>query len=174
MAAGARLGSAVGPVAGSTALTVDGGACSVVDGNTSSGRISPQALSVEAWVRTTATDRSRVVFRRRTNGYRLSSGLATDCARSGSSSSIADGKWHHVVGTTAADDTSQLFINGELVDQDSAGSLTYTAGEAAIGRDGSACDGVVPSRKGEIAHVAIFDRQLSPQVIATRHALLAN
>ncbi len=174
VAGGARLGSAPGPVAGSTALTVDGGACSGVDVKTSSGRISPQVLSVEAWVRTTATDTSRVVFRRRTNGYRLSSGVATDFAGSVSSSSIADGKWHHVVGTTVAGGTSQLFIDGELVDQDSAGSLIYTAGEAAIGRDGDACNGVVPSWRGEIAHVAIFDRQLSPEVILTRHALLAD
>jgi hypothetical protein len=125
-------------------------------------------FSVEGWVNTVAT--SGVIFRWRWYGYllRVSNSRASfEVSASGSGGGfvagtvlngtrpIADGQWHHVAGVRSATKL-QLFVDGSLDAEIVIGSPSNFYGlpkEAAIGRDGDACNNAIsvdewPHRSG--------------------------
>jgi hypothetical protein len=158
-----------------------GGSCEgvVVDAVTAQ---FPGEFSVEGWVNTTQS--TGVIFRWRWYGYLLrvdDSRAAFELSTSGSgggfvggtvlsgSRVIADGHWHHVAAVRSGN-KMQLFVDGILDTETGVGSATNFYGlprEAAIGRDGNACDGAIPSMTGKLAAVALFGRPLSPAEVVS-------
>lgn len=177
--AGSGARSTTWPLGLLGAHTFAGGACDGVVLDPTAVQV-PSELSVEGWVRTTGS--SGVIFRWRWYGYllRVQNGRGEFSVSTGSGSGFVagvavagnkmlnDGNWHHVAGvrTSGATPKLQLYVDGELdseVALSAAAPQTYYGlpKEAAIGRDGAACDGVVPSMNGTLAAVAVFDRALS-------------
>ena len=73
------------------------------------------------------------------------------------------------MGTYAADGY-HVYVDGTLRGSGANdGDLGYFGSEAAIGRDGHACDGVVPSFAGQIADVAVYPAALSAERVAAHY-----
>jgi hypothetical protein len=142
-------------------------------------------MSVEGWVKTTSS--SGVLFRWRWYGYllRVSGGKATfeSSNRNGSgfvggsvvagNKVVNDGEWHHLAAVRTGDSPAklQVFVDGVLdgsVTVPTSSTTTFYGSplEAAIGRDGFACDGAIPSMNGNLAAVAVFDRALTGAQVA--------
>jgi hypothetical protein len=89
-----------------------------------------------------------------------------------SRASIADGRWHYIAASYGATGY-KVYIDGRLsASAPNDGPLSYFQNEVAVGRDGHACDGVVPSFRGDIANVAVYPRALSVARLAS-HMLAA-
>ena len=153
-----------GPWPGTTSMGFDGGSCTGINLNPGADRFSLQNLTLEAWIRT-STQVDQTIFRRRFSGYILRTfgglasfaGVGTDI----SSTQVTDGKWHHIVATIDSTAGRRLYVDGDLVDQTDFNEPVFYAGlQAAIGRDGDACDGVNPSFAGDLAQVSIYDHAL--------------
>ena len=165
-----------GPVTGQTAMQFDGGSCSGIDVSSGQTNLAPtQGLSVETWLKTSDVF-PQVALRWRYDGYGLFGGATTDFAETtetaalNASIPIDNGQWHYVVATVNAKGTD-LYIDGQLADATDTSALTYEdGGGAAIGRDGSACDGVLPSWLGDIGQVAIYGYALSSKQVRTHYA----
>ena len=166
-----------GPISGTTAFTFGGGPCDGVDLDADAARLHPpNAVSVEAWVNTRDARALGDVLRARDGGYSLlagSSGLdltryPRDKTQHGVGS-VTDGAWHYLVGTFGADGY-HLYVDGQLSSAGpNDGALGYFGSEAAIGRDGHACDGVVPSFQGGIADVAVYPAVLTPDQVTAHY-----
>jgi hypothetical protein len=164
-----------------------GGACEGVVVNPSAIQV-PNALTVEGWVRTTAS--TGIILRWRWFGYllRVSNNRAefsVSIAGTGGgfvggpvlagTSIVSDGRWHHIAGVRTATNPAklQLYVDGQLDSETTIGSAPSNfyglPREAAIGRDGNACDGAIPSMNGAVAAVAVFDKALDVDAIR-RHA----
>lgn len=161
------------PFAGRTAMHFDGANCTGVNVSSAVPHYQPSsAVSVEAWVKPSYSGPG-IVFRERGFGYQLEAGqgevgiggwVGSPHHGGGVSDSVPqlDGAWHHVVGqyTGAGWQTWVDGISNPLVAD--SGSLFYGGTEAAIGRDGLACGGLLPSFGGDLAEVAVYDHALSP------------
>lgn len=166
---GVALGVAPGPVPGTTALRLDGAGCSGIDLSQGAATLSPQTLSIEAWVRTQATDPVMTVFRRRFYGFLFGAGSAgvyfgtADTALT-APAPVADGAWHHVAAVVEVGAQARVYFDGLLVGEvPFPYGLYYGGSQTAIGRDGGACDDVVQSWDGDLAHVAVYNHALSAQ-----------
>lgn len=172
----AALGIFLGPITATTALDLGGGPCDGVNLDADATNLHPgDAVSVEAWIRTTDPRPSGVLFRARNGGYNLLAGASgVDLVRYPAdrklhvSTVLNDGRWHDVVGTYGADGY-HIYVDGLVYGfGPNDGALGYFGNEAAIGRDGHACDGVVPSFAGDIADVAVYPTVLTADQV-TRH-----
>jgi hypothetical protein len=88
----------------------------------------------------------------------------------GSANPLGDGGWHHFA-LTYDGATLAWYIDGALVASGPAsGRLYYVqGGGVAIGRDGDACNGFLPSFRGDIAMVAVYPTALSPSRIMAHY-----
>jgi Concanavalin A-like lectin/glucanases superfamily/Trypsin len=151
-----------------------GGACDGVQVDGSVTQI-PNAVTLEAWVKP-APDSGVLLFRYLNYGYHftMSNGRLGYSAYGGgagieSARDLRDGKWHHVavVRTNGTPSMERLYIDGVLDTevQAAAGPWNTQYGgfsqQAAIGRDGISCNGIVPSYRGHMAGFAIFDKALT-------------
>jgi Concanavalin A-like lectin/glucanases superfamily len=172
-----------GPFPGSGAMSFDGGNCSGVSLDANASSLQPPTVSVEAWVKTTQVG-DNVVFRMRTNGYELhaADGSAASAPLFGAyasagnayaraASSIADGRWHYLVGTEDGTNIT-LYVDGNLAGSSPwpGGGISYGGTQAAIGRDADACSGVLPSFQGDISEVAVYNYALSAAQVAAHYA----
>jgi Concanavalin A-like lectin/glucanases superfamily/GDSL-like Lipase/Acylhydrolase family len=141
-----------------------------------------EEFSIEAWIRTSS---GGVIYRWRGYGVGMSAyaasgvvgvGLSSPSGGSGASGGfVTDGSWHHVVGTRSRTEGIAMYVDGQLVDRQPSPTVPlYLGAEAAIGRDGNACDGVVTRYNGDIAHFAIYDRALSSERVAAHAAVRSN
>jgi len=141
--------------------------------------LQPNAVSVEAWINANAGP--GMIVRKRFDGYALSlnpSGQpvfemndanAIDYRVTGPTS-IANGAWHHVVGTYDGQKVC-LYVDGQPAGScQPAGAIHYAADLVAIGRDGGASDDYFG---GRIKDVAIYAKALSPQQVAAHLAAAA-
>ena len=84
-----------------------------------------------------------------------------------------DGQWHHVAAVRSVGPSAklQLFVDGVLDAETSIGNSSSNfyglPQAAAIGRDGFACDGAIPSMNGKLAGVALFGKALTGQQVAS-------
>lgn len=163
--------------------TTSGYAASVVVGN------APEAVSVEAWIRTTTTRGGKIVgFGNRASGTsdigdrhlymdgsgRLSFGIQSSILQTvRSAASYNNGAWHHVVGTYAAG-TMRLYVDGALVSERS--DVTHMRAYWGYWRlGGDRLDGW-PNRPasdyfaGTIDEVAVYNRVLPAAAIAAHYA----
>ena len=144
--------------------------------------LQPAKLSVEAWINATNVPSSgEMILRKRYYGYALylngngrpafniNDRQATVYAATGPSS-LADGRWHHLVGTY---DGTQVCL---YVDGHSAGTCTtaapiyYQQDLIAIGRDGGYSGAYFA---GTIADVAIYPAALSAQRVQAHYQAAA-
>jgi hypothetical protein len=138
----------------------------------------PPQVSVEAWVKTTATPQAyNSIVRKRGYGYDLflnqngTPGFFIFDANAvqyttGGPTSVADGSWHHLVGTYNGQQVC-LFVDGRQASCQAAGALYYGPGGAvAIGRDGDCACG---NFTGSIGEVAIYGTVLSASQVSTHY-----
>lgn len=157
-----------GPIAGTTAMRFDGGACTGVDVGGNPSTLAPaSSLTVEMWMRTTRAT-GGVAFRWRWYGYSIDVGgdgtvgfgghLTSGSFGVRSVSAVNDGQWHHIAGVKDGA-AVRMYVDGVLdaVGRDAGGNIYYEqGGGVAISRDGIACDDIVPSYSGDLAHVAVY------------------
>lgn len=137
------------------------------------------ALSLEAWVKTTSTAAGAIIVAKFAPtsfagwGLRLAAGKASLWVGDGTNgwftgnTSVADGKWHHVVGTLSGT-TVSLYVDGVL---DTSGtrtaSLTNTT-SLQIGTDPTGPGGA--SFAGTLDAVAVYAAALSATTVAQHYA----
>jgi lysophospholipase L1-like esterase len=159
-----------------------GGACDGVEVDGSVTQI-PNAISLEAWVKP-ATTSGVLLFRYRNFGYHftISNGRIGYSAYGGGAGiegtrDIRDGQWHHVVAvrTNETPSKQRIYVDGVLDTevQAAAGPWNTQYGGASrqgsIGRDGTACDGIVSSYRGHMAGFAIFNKALSESQVKAHY-----
>ena len=180
---------AAGAVVGDpdTAATFDGGtgayATTGVIGN------AQDAVSVEAWVRTTTTRGGKLVgFSNRSSGTstladrhlymdnsgRLYFGIQSSTMQTvNSPAGYNNGAWHHVVGTYG-EGAMRLYVDGALVAQRS--DILYTRAYWGYWRIGGDRLSGWPNRPtsdflaGSLDEVAVYNAVLAPQVVAAHRA----
>jgi hypothetical protein len=87
---------------------------------------------------------------------------ASDAQVSALGVNVDDGQWHHITATyDQLTGLRQLFLDGQLLVQDSPGANGATAQNFAIGRTCIGCAGG-EFFDGLLDDVAVFDRSLSP------------
>jgi hypothetical protein len=151
-----------------------GGACDGVEVDGSVTKI-PNAVSLEAWIKP-APSSGVLLFRYRNNGYHftLSNGRVGYSAYGGGAGiegvrDIRDGQWHHVVAvrTNGTPSMQRIYVDGVLDTEAQAAPGPWNTQyggffqQGSIGRDGTACDGIVSSYRGHMAGFAIFNKALS-------------
>lgn len=130
-----------------------------------------EALTVEAWVKSDGDDKG-VVFRWRWHGYALVLNGDQTISFDGydgtqswygttTTTPITPDEWHHIVGTKDANSVN-VYVDGTLSATASTNPGIYyqRGGGVAIGRDGDAGDGVVPSFEGLLDEVAVYAHAL--------------
>ncbi len=133
--------------------------------------LQPNTVSVSVWFKT--TDSNGIILRKRPYGYGLevrSSGRisfwiynsAATLFRAISPIAYNDNAWHHAVGVYDGSRV-RLYIDSVQVASASAGTICYTAGGIAIGRDGN-FNGSYFS--GLVDELGIYNRALSSQEIS--------
>jgi hypothetical protein len=170
------------------AVSGDSNSAATFDGTSGSAALGDSALlqtanvSVEAWVKTTASGAgTQQVVRKRLYGYSLQvdtgTGLPGFWVYSGSLNTaqktlvtgtgrVTDGTWHHLVGTYDGSNV-ELYVDGGVAGTVAAvvsGGLTYQPGGVAIGRDGDYAGAYF---QGSLDEVAIYPTALSATRIAT-------
>ncbi|MFC5381901.1 PKD domain-containing protein [Aquipuribacter nitratireducens] len=150
----------------------------------------PQVFSVEAWVRTSSTAGGKIVgfgnqrtgnsqtFDRHLyvdSGGRVGFGVYPGASRVlRSATAVVDGQWHHVVGTLGTDG-QKLYVDGALVAQNAATtSATPVTGYWRVGGDNLSGWPNRPASDyldGQVDEVAVYHSVLTPQTVATHHAL---
>ena len=151
------------------------------------------ATSVEAWVRTNATGGGRIVGRgsdaETTSDYRNDTVLYLDATGRAafattpdkpkattaltSPVSIADGRWHHVVGTVGGGATA-LWVDGVQVAGVASAKQAQFAGYWRLLGDSTVSLPDAPSAAsvtGEVDEVAVYPTVLADQTIKRHHAL---
>ena len=175
-----------GPVAGTTGMSFDGAPCSGINLDAGASTLAPAQVTVEAWLQPTY-GRYGIAFRWRLFGYALVGGDTSfggapenfavyNSAQFGTASDARlfnDGAWHYVVGTYDSQNV-KIYVDGVLgTSVPTSGPIYYVSGGGtAIGRDGDACDGRLPSFRGNVAQVAVYDHALTAAQIAA-HASAA-
>jgi hypothetical protein len=132
------------------------------------------SVSVESWFQSTSASNSTLV-RKRLYGYSLSinAGILTFSINNSAATPFNaispkkynDGNWHHVVGIYNGTSVS-LYVDGILINTASAGTIYYTAGAVAIGRDG---DNPALYFKGIIDSTRIYSRALTASEILSNY-----
>ncbi len=141
--------------------------------------LQPRQVSVEAWVKTSSTT-PQIVVRKRFYGYVLAvnsgglpaftidDSLAIGYTAQGQTS-IADGKWHYLVGSYDGS-TVRLYVDGAQVGAQPAGTIYYQPDLVAIGRDGGAAGSYF---SGSIDDVAIYGTALSATRVQAHYSAAA-
>jgi hypothetical protein len=179
-----------GALADDSAMTFDGSSGFInLNGSPNVSTLSPAELTLEAWVRTSASSPSQsyVIVRNRTNtccnqiaNYSLALGTGSEAAfavSTGSASNqddnvtggpaLNDGQWHYIVGTH--DDTSDdLYVDGTLVASTPDSSPIYyvTPVDVAIAQDGTRDADYFP---GSLDEVAVYGHALSASQISAHY-----
>jgi PKD repeat protein len=174
---------------GDTATTFGGG---TVPGATKTAEMAPTNFTVEAWFKTTSSFGGKIVgFGDRTDRnsgsydrhvYMTNSGQLVFGVAPGSAKTIItpgtyrDGNWHHVVGTLQGG-IQTLYVDGTVVGTktDAGGAAPISSGYWRVGGDTIGTSW--PSRpfsstfSGQIDEVAVYNRALSPEAVASHRAL---
>ncbi len=180
ISSGVTLGDP-GPFPGSSSMAFNGGNCTGIGLDTYESDYENQQESIAAWIfvpsggQDSASD--TILFRWRWYGYQLavqqptpglvSFGVGNSISGVGTTQGFAAGMWHFVIGQFG-NGSLDMYVDGVLAATGSySGIVPYNpGGGVAIGRDGSACDGVNPSFAGRMADVAAFPSALSAPQIA--------
>jgi hypothetical protein len=156
-----------------TALAFDGQSGYVSLGDPAS--LQPNQLSVEAWINTTHP--GGIIVRKRLYGYDLALtgagqptfGIddinAVSYTATGPAS-VADGKWHYLVGTYNGGQVC-LYVDGTQAACQPAAAIYYQPDAIAIGRDGGAADAYF---NGAIDDVAIYGTALSAAQVQAHYS----
>jgi RHS repeat-associated protein len=143
----------------------------------------PDQLTLEAWFKTSVAA-NMTILRSRWYGYSLGTNASgqvvgsvcgsSTCFTAGSLTSLADGRWHHVVLTKSNTWGVNLYVDGSSASTVPSPGTTYygtTPGGIAIGRDGD-FDGSYFN--GSIDEVAIYPTVLSLQRITAHYQAAAS
>jgi Concanavalin A-like lectin/glucanases superfamily/Bacterial Ig-like domain (group 3) len=141
--------------------------------------LQPDQVSVEAWINTTAhANPVNAIVRKRFYGYELyldGAGIPvfntytqTSLNTVAGNASVADGAWHHLVGTYDGQQ-ARIFVDGQLINTTVCigGPVYYQPDLVTIGRDGGVASGYF---SGRIDEVAIYGAGLSAAQVQAHFA----